>query len=253
VDLHLQTRKGYIVRISRKTGAMSGFILVVLGAWGGLIPFIGPYFGYAFGSHATWFYTTNRLWLSILPGAAVVIGGLILMRSGHRASGAFGAWLAMAGGAWFAVGPAVSRLWEHGAGPIGAPLFGHIRQTFELIGYFYGLGIVIVGLAAFALGRFVTRPALTEKPVVTDTAAAGPPVTAEPAAAEPVLAQRVATQPRATEPMATEPMATEPVTTEPATEPVTTEHRVARPITGGTADGDTADSTAPNHARVGAS
>ena len=136
---------------------MSGFMLVVLGAWGGLIPFIGPYFGYAFGSHATWYYTANRLWLSILPGAAVVIGGLILMRAGHRASGILGAWLAMAGGAWFAVGPAVSRLWEHGAGPIGGPLFGHIRQTLELVGYFYGLGALIIGLAAFALGRFVTQ------------------------------------------------------------------------------------------------
>jgi hypothetical protein len=201
---------------------MSGFILVVLGVWGGLIPFIGPYFGYAFGSHATWFYTTNRLWLSILPGATVVVGGLILMRSGHRASGALGAWLAMAGGAWFAVGPAVSRLWEHGSGPIGAPLFGHIRQTFELIGYFYGLGVVIVGLAAFALGRFVTRPALIEEPVMADTAAT------EPAAAEPAAAQPV------------------------ATEPVTTEHRVARPITGDNADGATADPTAPNRERVGA-
>jgi hypothetical protein len=174
---------------------MSGFVLIVLGVWGGLIPFIGPYFGYAFGSHATWFYTTNRLWLSILPGATVVIGGLILMRSGHRASGALGAWLAMAGGAWFAVGPAVSRLWEHGAGPIGAPLFGHIRQTFELIGYFYGLGVVIVGLAAFALGRFVTRPALVAEPVAAEPVAAEP----EPVAnQEPVADQeQVASEPAA--------------------------------------------------------
>ena len=148
------------MRISRKTGALSGFLLVVLGLWGGLIPFIGPYFGYAFGSHATWHFTTNRLWLDVLPGAAVLVGGLMLIWSGHRLIGTIASWLAMAGGAWFAVGPAVARLWEHGNGPIGAPLFGPTRQTLELIGYFYGLGVVIVGLAAFALGRFVTRPAL---------------------------------------------------------------------------------------------
>lgn len=146
-------------------------MLVILGLWGGLVPFVGPYFGYAFGTHATWFYTTNRLWLDILPGLAVVVGGLILMQSAHRAGGALGAWLAMAGGAWFAVGPAVSRLWEHGAGPIGVPLFGHIRQTFELIGYFYGLGALIIGLAAFALGRFVTKPALVAAPVAAEPAA----------------------------------------------------------------------------------
>jgi len=193
-------------------------MLVVLGLWGGLIPFVGPYFGYAFGTHATWFYTANRLWLCILPGAAVVVGGLILLRSGHRASGTLGAWLAIAGGAWFAVGPAVSRLWEHGNGPIGVPLFGHIRQTFELIGYFYGLGALIVAIGAFALGRVVSRPALVVEPVAADTASA-PPYQAAPVAAEPVTEN----------------------------EPVVAEREVARPITGGTAD-----STAPRREQVGA-
>jgi hypothetical protein len=148
------------VRISRSTGAVTGFMLLVLGIWGGIIPFVGPYFGYAFGSHATWHYTANRLWLDILPALAVVMGALILLWAGHRVSGTLGSWLAMAGGAWFAVGPAVSRLWDHGAVPIGGPLFGHTRQMLELVGTFYGLGVVVVGLAAFAHGRFVSRPAL---------------------------------------------------------------------------------------------
>ena len=155
-------------------------MLVVLGLWGGLIPFVGPYFGYAFGTHATWHYTANRMWLDILPGAAVLLGGLILMLSGHRIMNMIGSWVAIAGGAWFATGPAVSRLWEHGAGPIGAPLFGHVRQTFELIGYFYGLGALVVCLAAFALGRVVTRPPLVVAPVEAE------PVPAESAAVEPV-------------------------------------------------------------------
>ncbi|HEX3803011.1 MAG TPA: hypothetical protein VHV75_09245 [Solirubrobacteraceae bacterium] len=152
---------------------MSGLLLVVLGIWGGLIPFVGPYFGYAFGSHATWHYTTERLWLDILPAAAVVLGGLMLLRSGHRVSGTLASWLAMAGGAWFAVGPAVSRLWEHGPGPIGGPLFGPTRQMLELVGYFYGLGILIVGLAAFALGRFVSRPGIVVEPVAPEPNTAG--------------------------------------------------------------------------------
>ena len=178
------------MRISRKTGAMTGFILIVLGLWGGLIPLIGPYFGYAFGSHATWDLTMNRFWLDVLPGAAVVVGGLMLIWSGHRLSGTVASWMAMAGGAWFAVGPAFSRLWEHGPGPIGVPLFGHTRQTFELIGYFYGLGIVVMGLAAFALGRFVSRPALVEEPTVTQP----DPAAAEPVASEPVGPESVATR-----------------------------------------------------------
>jgi len=172
------------VRISRSTGALSGFMLLVLGVWGGIIPFIGPYFGYAFGSHATWHYTTDRLWLDILPAIAVVVGAMIMLEAGHRVSGTLGSWLAIAGGAWFAVGPAVARLWEHGPGPIGGPLFGHTRQMLELVGYFYGLGALIVALAAFALGRFVTRPALVVEPVA-----------AEPVPAEPVPAERAGTEP----------------------------------------------------------
>jgi hypothetical protein len=193
---------------------MSGLMLIVLGLWGGLIPLIGPYFGYAFGSHAAWDLTMNRFWLDVLPGAAVVLGGLMLIWSGHRMTGTVASWFAMAGGAWFAVGPAVSRLWEHSGGPIGMPLFGHTRQTFELIGYFYGLGIVVMGLAAFALGRVVSRPALVMEPVV------GEPITADTDAAEPMPAQ---------------PVAAEPVT---ATEPVVTR----RPITGTPVP---VDSTAP--------
>lgn len=178
------------MRISRKTGAMSGFLLVVLGLWGGLVPLIGPYFGYAFGSHATWDLTLNRFWLDVLPGGVVLLGGMMLMWSGHRLSGTVASWMAMAGGAWFAVGPAVSRLWEHGPGPIGAPLFGHTRQTFELIGYFYGLGVVVMGLAAFALGRVVTRQALAIEPVAQEPAMAAP-VSQEPMAeAQPIARRR---------------------------------------------------------------
>ena len=187
------------MRISRKTGAMTGFMLIVLGLWGGLVPLIGPYFGFAFGSHATWDLTMNRFWLDVLPGAAVILGGLMLLWSGHRLSGTVASWMAMAGGAWFAVGPAFSRLWEHGPGPIGVPLFGHTRQTFELIGYFYGLGVVVMGLAAFALGRFVSRPALIEEPVVADEMATQPLVTQpQPVVAEPVAAQPVAPEPEVT-------------------------------------------------------
>jgi hypothetical protein len=154
-------------------------MLLVLGIWGGIIPFVGPYFGYAFGSHATWHYTANRLWLDILPALAVVAGAVILLWAGHRVSGTLGSWLAMAGGAWFAVGPAVSRLWDHGAVPIGGPLFGHTRQMLELVGTFFGLGVVVVGLAAFAHGRFVSRPALVStepvaEPVASQPDASGP-------------------------------------------------------------------------------
>jgi hypothetical protein len=84
----------------------------------------------------------------------------VLLRSANRVSGVMGSWLAIIGGAWLAIGPAVSRVWEHGAGPIGQPLYGPSRQMLELVGYFYGVGVLIATLSAFALGRFVSRPGL---------------------------------------------------------------------------------------------
>jgi hypothetical protein len=143
----------------------AGFLIVLLGLWGALIPFVGPYFNYGFGPNAAWHFTTNRLWLDILPGAVAVVGGLGLIAASRRTSGVTGGWLALVAGVWFIVGPAVSMFWGHaGAGAIqsgiGTPIGGHDRTAIELIGFFYGLGAVITMFAAFAVGRFASRPAL---------------------------------------------------------------------------------------------
>jgi hypothetical protein len=64
----------------------------------------------------------------------------------------FGGWLAAVCGAWFIVGPPLSVLWD--SPTIGTPTGSTNRQLWEYIGFFGGLGAVIVFLAAFALGRF---------------------------------------------------------------------------------------------------
>jgi peptidoglycan/LPS O-acetylase OafA/YrhL len=156
-------------RMTRSTGAVSGLLIILLGVWGALIPFVGPYFNYSFGTNTTWHYTSDRLWLEILPGALAVLAGVMLLLAATRAAGILAGWLAMVAGAWFVIGPSVSLTWESGTGPIGRPLFGSTRQMLELVGYFYGLGALIVALAAFAVGRFVSRPALAE-----EAATAGP-------------------------------------------------------------------------------
>src|SRR5438552_4206259 len=117
-------REETIMRIARSTGAISGLLIVLLGIWGALIPFVGPYFDYSFGVNSTWHYTSDRLWLDILPGALAVIGGLLLIGARTRSAGIFAGWLALVGGPWFVVGPAVSLTWESGQGPSGRPLFG---------------------------------------------------------------------------------------------------------------------------------
>jgi hypothetical protein len=171
------------MRLPRSTGALSGLLIIVLGVWGALIPFVGPAFDYSFGTNTTWHYTTDRLWLDIVPGVVAILGGLLLLTSHQRARGLLGGYLATLAGAWYVIGPAVSLTWEHGRGPIGPPLFGTTRQMFELIGYFYGLGALIIALAAFASGRFVSRPRTVPEAGLAATRAA--PATATGAAAQP--------------------------------------------------------------------
>ena len=92
------------LRMRRSQTAASGMLLVLLGVWGGLIPFIGPYFHYAYTPDKAWDYTTARLWLEILPGAAALVGGALLVTARGRMAAAFGAALAAAAGAWFTLG-----------------------------------------------------------------------------------------------------------------------------------------------------
>lgn len=164
-------------RVPRTRGVTSGFLVLVLGAWGGLVPFIGPHFGYAYTPDATWTMTAGRLWLEVVPGAVAVVGGLILMGSASRAVGLWAGWLTSLAGAWFAIGPIVSRLWTGNGQPqTGAPVSSTtLQQVVEQIGFFTGLGVVIVFLGATALGRFSVvgvREAALAEPAAADMAAA---------------------------------------------------------------------------------
>jgi hypothetical protein len=131
----------------------TGLLLVVLGVWGGLVPFIGHYFHFALGPDKAWTWTTARLYLDILPGVATVLGGLILMGAGPRGSARLGALLALAGGIWFAIGPEISQLW-HAGGAQGAGHGSAHIQMLEMLTYHTGLGVVIAALAGYAFPRF---------------------------------------------------------------------------------------------------
>lgn len=143
-----------MLRVPRSRGALTGVLLVLLGVWGGIIPFVGPYFNYAYTPDTAWTYTTGRLWLNILPAAATVLGGLILLAAASRPAALFGGLLAAVAGAWFTVGIVLSPLWTGaGTGTVGTPLGGTVLRVVEQIGFYTGLGIVIVFLAGLALGR----------------------------------------------------------------------------------------------------
>jgi hypothetical protein len=151
-----------VTRIPRSRGGVSGVLLILLGAWGGLAPFIGPYFRFAYTPDKAWAYTSGRLWLSVVPGAAALLGGLLVAIASHRAVGWVGAFVAALGGAWFIVGTAVIGLVvKNGsitpgvplAGPLG-PLSSTSRVLLEGLGFFAGAGALILFFGALALGRF---------------------------------------------------------------------------------------------------
>jgi hypothetical protein len=148
-----------MLQMRRSRGAVSGLLLVLLGLWGALIPFVGPYFNFSYTPDTTWTYTTARLWLEILPGAAVFLGGVLLIISASRYVALFGAMLAAAAGAWFVLGTSLSPLWNNhvplGGSPASATVYMRIM---EQLGFFSALGVVIVFVAAMAIGRIASVP-----------------------------------------------------------------------------------------------
>jgi hypothetical protein len=190
-----------MLRVPRSRGALSGALLVLLGLWGGLIAFVGPYFHFAYTPGTAWTYTSGRLWLEILPGAATVLGGLILLLSRVRPVAMFGAWLAAVAGAWFAVGRVLSPVWNsHGSVALGTPVGGTVTRALVELSYFTGLGVIIVFLAALSLGRLTVigvrdarlseRAAEEEVPVTEPAAPATDPVGYERAAGDRSVSER---------------------------------------------------------------
>lgn len=136
------------------TTRLAGLVILIAGVWGGLIPFVGPYFHFTLGPDHTWTWTSARLYLDVLPAVAAVVGGVLLLTAGPWLVGRLGALVALAGGIWFAVGPDVSRLW-HTGGAQGIPHGRGGTRTLEYLTFHSGLGVLIVTFAAYALPGLV--------------------------------------------------------------------------------------------------
>jgi hypothetical protein len=166
------------MRIRRTHGVLGGFLVAVAGIWGGIIPFVGPYFNYAYTPDTAWTYNSGRLYLEILPGAGALLGGLLMMAARSRHVAVFGALVAIASGAWFALGNVFAPLWNV-ANPAGTPAgAGTLMRILEQVGFFTGLGIVIAAIAAVVAGRVTAVPGL---PVSDTRPTAVLPASREPA------------------------------------------------------------------------
>jgi hypothetical protein len=149
-----------MMRIRRTHGIFGGLLVALLGIWGGVIAFVGPYFNYAYTPDKAWTYTSGRLWLEILPGAGALLGGLLMMAARSRHVALFGSLLAIASGAWFALGNVFAPLWNV-ANPAGGPAgTSTLMRVLEQVGFFTGLGVVIILIAAVVAGRVTAVPGL---------------------------------------------------------------------------------------------
>jgi len=127
-----------------------GIAVVLVGAWGALIPFVGPLFGYRMGNVTAWTWSESHATLHLVPGVVALVGGVLMLGAARRRA-RLGAVLALLGGAWFIFGPTFHPAWASGDGMMmmGGGVWSGIASS---LGYHYGTGVVIGALGAYALG-----------------------------------------------------------------------------------------------------
>ena len=112
-------REGYEMRaapVQRRIGRVglgtAGVTAVLVSAWGGIVPYVGPLFGYSGDGSGSWHWNLAHAILGLAPGAVGVLLGLFVIAEARgttfgkgRMSLATAGTLLMVCGAWFAIGP----------------------------------------------------------------------------------------------------------------------------------------------------
>lgn len=134
-----------------------GLLTLLIGAWGGIVPFIGPIIGANADGTMSWYWSAAHAWLWLVPGAVACVASAIMVGTMPRAKvglgrrGAIGAGaLAVLCGAWFVIGPEAWPVLVRSAGVFvpAPPLTSLTRE----IGYSYGPGVLLVLFGATAMG-----------------------------------------------------------------------------------------------------
>lgn len=129
-----------------------GLLAVLDGAWGAIVPYVGPAFGYRSNGMASFQWTVEHGVLYLIPGVAGLVAGLMLLglmrsRSGAAAAGL----LAVASGAWFILGVVVWPILYSSPSVFTAAPTPTVNFV-NLLGYNLGPGIVLAVLGGIALG-----------------------------------------------------------------------------------------------------
>lgn len=171
-----------LVRPAGAGVAATGAVLV--GIWGAIAGYIGPYFGYRPVSATAWDWNAQNGLLHLAPGALAVLAGLLLLSVGPARGGARRAALAVptvllaAAGAWFVLGPVAWPL--IGTGPAYAPTVGAATNFLNQAGSALAPGLVLMLAAGMALkASMMGRPSVTVEdevaPLASDAGEASTP------------------------------------------------------------------------------
>jgi len=131
---------------------------LLLSAWGGLVPYLGPSFGFSADGQAAWQWTASQGFLGLLPGAVGVVVALWLLSSGVRAarvgsvsSVVLAGLLLIVCGAWFVIGPLAYSVLH--TGPTYFVAASPLRSLEYRLGYTMGPGVLLAALGGVVLGR----------------------------------------------------------------------------------------------------
>jgi len=142
---------------------------LLVGAWGAVATFIGPYFGWHPTSRNTWAWITQNWLLHLIPGAVAVAAGLMLLammparRMGTSRPLVLPAVLLMAAGAWFVIGPLAWPTFH--SGPAFEPLVSAGRNLVNQACASMAPGLILAALGGMALKAGIARPAVAVEDV----------------------------------------------------------------------------------------
>ncbi|HEY1989471.1 MAG TPA: hypothetical protein VGG43_08410 [Acidimicrobiales bacterium] len=176
-----------------------GVITLLISAWGGIIPYLGPTFSFSADGANSWQWNLTHSVLALVPGA---IGCLVaftflapLSAEGvarRRVSLTVAGLVAVVCGAWFVIGPLAWPIVDNTGQYFVAA--DPLRLLSNQVGYSFGPGLILAACGAFAIGWAVrhnrpleavgaNQPVDVEESVsIVRTEPAAPRLTAPPAA-----------------------------------------------------------------------